>query len=151
MSEGNPLEPRRSLGRDLPGGGRHLVSVPSPASDYLKALPFRVRRQDPPVARISVVYAKTALGRGQNVRSGDETPTPARSLSPLTPCEASRLDANLPRKHKTLRHSLAGPLTGMVMACPLPCQVPGSRSYSALARAFERGRGNHAQHPDLLG
>jgi branched-chain amino acid transport system substrate-binding protein len=41
------------------GGWRHLVSVPSPASDYLKALPLLVRTQDPSVARISVVYAKT--------------------------------------------------------------------------------------------
>jgi predicted alpha/beta-fold hydrolase len=35
------------------------VSVPSPASDYLKALPLLMRSQDPSVARISVVYAKT--------------------------------------------------------------------------------------------
>jgi len=30
------------------GSWRHLVSVPSPASDYLKALPLLVRSQDPP-------------------------------------------------------------------------------------------------------
>jgi branched-chain amino acid transport system substrate-binding protein len=41
------------------GGWRHLVSVPCPASDYLKALPLLVRSQDPSVARISVVHAKT--------------------------------------------------------------------------------------------
>jgi branched-chain amino acid transport system substrate-binding protein len=43
----------------LQRGWRHLVSVISPASDYLKALPLLVRSQDPAVARISVVYAKT--------------------------------------------------------------------------------------------
>ena len=41
------------------GGWRYLVSVPSPASDYLKALPLLMRSQDPSVPRISVVYAKT--------------------------------------------------------------------------------------------
>ncbi len=40
-------------------GWRCLVSVPSPASDYLKALPLLVRSQDPSIARMSVVYAKT--------------------------------------------------------------------------------------------
>ena len=35
------------------------MSVPSPASDYLKALPLLVRSQDPSIARMSVVYAKT--------------------------------------------------------------------------------------------
>ena len=42
----------------LQRGWRQLVSVLSPASDYLKALPLLVRSQDPAVARISVVYAK---------------------------------------------------------------------------------------------
>jgi CheY-like chemotaxis protein len=39
----------------------------------------------------------------------------------------------------------------MVVACPLPYRVPRRPELSALARAFERGRGNDAQHPDLLG
>src|SRR3990172_12835595 len=41
------------------GGWRYLVSVPSPASDYIKALPLLVRSQDPSIARMSVVHAKT--------------------------------------------------------------------------------------------
>ena len=41
------------------GSWRYLVSVPSPASDYLKALPLLVRSQDPSIARMSVAYAKT--------------------------------------------------------------------------------------------
>jgi branched-chain amino acid transport system substrate-binding protein len=40
-------------------GWRHLMSVPSPASDYLRALPLLVKRRDPTVTRISVVYAET--------------------------------------------------------------------------------------------
>jgi branched-chain amino acid transport system substrate-binding protein len=40
-------------------GWRHLVSVPSPASDYLRALPLLVKRQDPTVTRMSVVHAET--------------------------------------------------------------------------------------------
>ncbi len=40
-------------------GWRYLVSVPSPASDYLRALPIWVRRRDPEATRISVVHANT--------------------------------------------------------------------------------------------
>jgi ABC-type branched-subunit amino acid transport system substrate-binding protein len=40
-------------------GWRHVVSVPSPASDYLRALPLLVKRQDPTVTRMSVVHAVT--------------------------------------------------------------------------------------------
>jgi len=40
-------------------GWRHLVSVPSPASDYLRALPLLVKRQDPTVTRMSVVHAES--------------------------------------------------------------------------------------------
>ncbi len=50
-------------------GWRHLVSVPSPASDYLRALPLLVRRQDPEITRISVVHARTGSFASQ-VASG---------------------------------------------------------------------------------
>jgi len=40
-------------------GWRYLVSVPSPASDYLRALPLRVKRLDPDATRISILHAKT--------------------------------------------------------------------------------------------
>jgi branched-chain amino acid transport system substrate-binding protein len=40
-------------------GWRHVVSVPSPASDYLRALPLLVKREDPTVTRMSVVHAGT--------------------------------------------------------------------------------------------
>jgi len=40
-------------------GWRHLVSVPSPASDYFRALPLWVKQQDPEASRISILYAKT--------------------------------------------------------------------------------------------
>jgi branched-chain amino acid transport system substrate-binding protein len=39
-------------------GWRHVVSVPSPASDYLRTLPHLVKRRDPGARRISVLHAK---------------------------------------------------------------------------------------------
>src|SRR3989304_4954592 len=39
-------------------GWRHLVSLPSPASDYLRALPLLVRQTDPEISRISILRAK---------------------------------------------------------------------------------------------
>jgi len=49
-------------------GWRHLVSVPSPASDYLRALPFLVRGQDKAATRISVVHAKAGSFAAQVAR-----------------------------------------------------------------------------------
>lgn len=39
-------------------GGRRLVSMPSPASDYLRALPAWVRRHDPEARRLSILCAE---------------------------------------------------------------------------------------------
>ena len=39
-------------------GWRHVVSVPSPASDYLRTLPQFVKRRDPGARRVSVLHAK---------------------------------------------------------------------------------------------
>src|SRR3972149_2163532 len=39
-------------------GWRHLVSLPSPASDYLRALPLLVRQTDPEIGRIGILHAK---------------------------------------------------------------------------------------------
>ena len=40
-------------------GWRHLVSVPSPASDYFRALPLWVKQGDCEASRISILYANT--------------------------------------------------------------------------------------------
>src|SRR3990172_13412903 len=39
-------------------GWRHFVSLPSPASDYLRALPLLVRETDPEISRIGILHAK---------------------------------------------------------------------------------------------
>jgi branched-chain amino acid transport system substrate-binding protein len=39
-------------------GWRHLVSLPRPASDYLRALPLLVRQTDPETSRIGILHAK---------------------------------------------------------------------------------------------
>ena len=39
-------------------GWRHLVSLPSPASDYLRALPLLVRQRDHGISRIGILHAK---------------------------------------------------------------------------------------------
>jgi branched-chain amino acid transport system substrate-binding protein len=39
-------------------GWRHLVSLPSPASDYPRALPLLVRQTDPEISRIGILHAK---------------------------------------------------------------------------------------------
>jgi len=42
------------------GGWRYLVSVPSPASDYFRALPLWIKERDPETSRISILYAKSS-------------------------------------------------------------------------------------------
>jgi branched-chain amino acid transport system substrate-binding protein len=39
-------------------GWRHVVTVPSPASDYLRGLPARIRRLEPRASRIAILHAR---------------------------------------------------------------------------------------------
>ena len=41
-------------------GWRNLVNMPTPASDYLRALPLLVRQRDHGISRISILHAKAA-------------------------------------------------------------------------------------------
>ncbi len=65
----------------LQQGWRHLVNLPSPASDYFRALPLWIKQRDPEASRISILCAKSgsfaghvahgaAPARFQNVRVG---------------------------------------------------------------------------------
>ena len=50
------------------GGGRHLVSVASPASDYLRELPAWIRRRAPRASRAGILYAASGTFAAQVAR-----------------------------------------------------------------------------------
>jgi len=75
-------------------GWRHLVSVPSPASDYLRALPLLVKRQDPTVTRMSVVHAETGTFAAHVARGVTEAAKAAAfDVVRLIPFESPLRDA----------------------------------------------------------
>ncbi len=49
-------------------GGRHLVSVVSPASEYLRALPLLVRQTVPEISRMGILHAKAGSFAAQVAR-----------------------------------------------------------------------------------
>jgi branched-chain amino acid transport system substrate-binding protein len=53
-------------------GWRHLVSVASPASDYLWALPGWIRRRAPQASRVSILHAGSGTFAGQVARGAAE-------------------------------------------------------------------------------
>jgi branched-chain amino acid transport system substrate-binding protein len=53
-------------------GGRHVVSVASPASDYLRDLPHWIRRRAPEADRATIVYAASGTFAGQVARGAAE-------------------------------------------------------------------------------
>ncbi|MBI4380770.1 MAG: amino acid ABC transporter substrate-binding protein [candidate division NC10 bacterium] len=53
-------------------GWRHLVSLPSPASDYLRALPILVRQTDPEIGRIGILHAKAGSFAAHVARGATE-------------------------------------------------------------------------------
>jgi branched-chain amino acid transport system substrate-binding protein len=53
-------------------GGRHLVSVASPASDYLRDLPRLIRGRTPEANRVAIVYAASGTFAGQVARGAAE-------------------------------------------------------------------------------
>jgi branched-chain amino acid transport system substrate-binding protein len=53
-------------------GGRHLVSVASPASDYLRDLPHWIRRRAPRANRATIMYAASGTFAGQVARGAAE-------------------------------------------------------------------------------
>jgi branched-chain amino acid transport system substrate-binding protein len=53
-------------------GGRHLVSVASPASDYLRDLPRWIRHRAPQANRATIMYAASGTFAGQVARGAAE-------------------------------------------------------------------------------
>jgi branched-chain amino acid transport system substrate-binding protein len=53
-------------------GGRHVVSVPSPASDYLRDLPRWIRRCAPWASRVAILHAASGTFAGQVARGAAE-------------------------------------------------------------------------------
>lgn len=53
-------------------GGRHVVSVASPASDYLRDLPRWIRRGAPQASRIAILHAASGTFAGQVARGAAE-------------------------------------------------------------------------------
>jgi ABC-type branched-subunit amino acid transport system substrate-binding protein len=52
--------------------GRHVVSVASPASDYLRDLPHWIRRRAPQASRIAILHAASGTFAVQVARGADE-------------------------------------------------------------------------------
>jgi ABC-type branched-subunit amino acid transport system substrate-binding protein len=52
--------------------GRHVVSVPSPASDYLRDLPGWIRRRAPGASRVGILHATSGTFAGQVARGAAE-------------------------------------------------------------------------------
>jgi len=53
-------------------GGPHVVSVPSPASDYLRDLPRWIRRRAPRASRVAILHAASGTFAGEVARGAGE-------------------------------------------------------------------------------
>ncbi len=93
-------------------GWRHLISLASPASDYLRALPPLVRQADPEISRITILHAKGG-SFGANVARGVAEGARAANFSRigLSPFDSPILDPAT-----VLREALVGDPELLVVA-----------------------------------